>query len=279
VIAGIGAAFRAEAFDLLRHPRTWVGALAVGLAAWGFGSHDPLKSNGYVVFESAFNAAGQVASFFLLAMGAVTLAGERTRGTVRWTLPRPVSRAGFVLGKACALVLMATVFLGVAAGASWLVAKEYGFGDVAAATDEADEDGFEFVEKERIPVEFQAATMRKRVTTTILVALPALLTATGIGLLVSSVIGSAAGAVIVAIAVALPCNYLPELINLTPAQARLLPFRAASMFLDQLRDFGRHLSTAEWPQYGGAAAVGALVAVLGLPGIAAFTFSRVDITD
>ena len=275
---GLRASFRAELHDLTRHSRTWIGLGTVALAAWGFGSHDSLKSNGWVVFESAFHAAGQVASFFLLAMGAVAVAGERTRGTVRWILPRPISRAGFVLGKAGALVIVAICFLTVAAGTSWFVAKDYGFGDVRAATDE-DEDGFGFVEEEQVPEVFRAARMRGRMWTTILVALPALLTATGVGLFVSSLIGSAAGAVIVSLAVALPCNYLPELVNLTPSQALVLPFRAASTFLDHLRDFGRHLNTAEWPTYGRDPILGALVAAVGLPALAALIFSRLDITE
>jgi ABC-type Na+ efflux pump permease subunit len=276
-VTGLKASFLAEAHDLLRHPLPWIGAGAVAFAAWVFGGHDPVKGNGYVVFEGALQPAAKVAIFFLLGIASMSVAGERTRGTVRWILPRPLSRAGFVLGKACALSFLALLFLGVAVLASYLVALPHGFGDVLAEV-HADE-GFSFIEEEEVPTEFRAATMRNRALFSALLVLPALLTATGLGLVVSSVIGSAAGAVIVSIALALPLNYLPEVIGLRPETARVLPFRAAADFLDQLRAFGRHLATAEWPAYDAGAVLGAFSAVFVLPLLAALFFTRVDLTD
>jgi ABC-type transport system involved in multi-copper enzyme maturation permease subunit len=278
-VSGFGATLRAEVRDLFRHPAVWAAAVAVGVAAWVFGSHDPSRDNGYVVYESALQAAAKTASFFLLGIAAVAVAGERTRGTVRWILPRPIGRVGFVLGKGAAHALLALFFLAVGVGVAWFVASDHGFGDVVAEKEAADDEGFTYVEEEVVDPAFQAATMRRRTVLATLLVLPALWTATGIGLLVSSVLGSAAGAVIVALAVALPLNYLPEVIGLSPTAARALPLRAAADFLDQLREFGRHLATAEWPAYGLLGLTGALVAVLGLPLLAALIFSRLDLTD
>ena len=235
-----------------------------------------MKDNGYVVFESALQPAARVAGFFLLGMAAVAIAGQRTRGTVRFILPRPISRSGFVLGNAGALFLLAVLYLIVAVGTSWMVAKGYGFGDVVAA---AEDDGFEIIEEEDVPEEFSAATMRRRTMQAALLVLPALLSVTGIGLLVSSLLATAAGAVMVSIAVTLPLQYLPEVAGLSEKAARALPFRAATDFLDQLREFGRHLATADWPEYGARPLLGAVIATLALPCLAALVFSRLDITD
>lgn len=207
------------------------------------------------------------------------MAGERTRGTVRWILPRPVGRLGFILGKAAAHATLALAFLAVGVGVAWFVAQEYGFGDVVAEAPVTDEDGFDYVEDEVVDPAFSAEAMRRRTVLATLSVLPALLTATGIGLLVSSLLGSAAGAVIVALAVALPLNYIPEVIGLQARTARILPFRAATDFLDQLREFGRHFATAAWPHYGWIGVTGAVLAVFGLPLLAAALFARLDITD
>jgi ABC-type transport system involved in multi-copper enzyme maturation permease subunit len=276
-VTGLKASFLAELRDLLHQPLVWIGIAAAGFAAWVFGTYDPVKANGYVVFEGALQPAAKVSIFFLLGIAAASVATERTRGTVRWILPRPISRAGFVLGKACALSVLALVFLAVAVFGSWLVAQGHDFGDVVAEAHS--DEGFSFIEEEEVPPEFQAATMRKRTLIAALMLLPALLTATSIGLLVSCLVPSAAGAVIVAVGIALPVTYLPEVIGLRPETARVLPFRAAADYLDQLREFGRHLATAEWPAYGAGGAVGAFVAVFLLPLAAALVFSRLDLTD
>ena len=278
-MTGFAATLRAEARDLFRHPAVWCAAAAVGISAWVFGAHEPVRDNGYVVYEAALQAAAKTASFFLLGIAAVAVAGERTRGTVRWILPRPIARLGFVLGKAAAHATLALAFLAVGVGVAWFVAQEHGFGDVVAETRAADEDGFDYVEDEVIDPAFGAEAMRRRTALATLSVLPALLTATGIGLLVSSLLGSAAGAVIVALAVALPLNYIPEVIGLQAQTARILPFRAATDFLDQLREFGRHFATAAWPQYGWVGLTGALLASIGLPLLAAGLFSRLDITE
>lgn len=280
-MTGFAAAFRAEARDLLRHPLVWIGAAATAVAAWVVGTHDPIRDNGWVLYESGLLAAARTASFFLLGIAAVAVAGERTRGTVRWLLPRPVTRAGFVLGKAAALALLAVVFLAVAVGTSLVVARPAGFGDVVAEAppSEPDEEGFMYIEEEAVPVPFQAVSMRHRAMSATLIVLPALLTATGLGLLVSCLLASSSGAVMVALGLALPLYYLPEVVGLADETARALPFRAAADFLAQLREFGRRLATAEWPEYDLTAATGAAIAVLGLPLLAALLFSRLDITD
>jgi hypothetical protein len=278
--AGTVASFRAEMRDVWRHALVWIGLAAVIVSAWLVGRHEPIRDNGWVVYEAALQAAARTAAFFLLAMASVAVAGDRTRGTIRWILPRPISRVGYVLGKALAHSAIAVAFLVAAAGTSWMVAQPLGFGDVRAEI-EGDEDDavFNYIEDEEVEHDFQAATMRERTAFATLLLLPALLTATGLGLLVSSVIGSAAGAVILGLAVALPLAYLPEVLGLSSETSHALPFRAATDALYQVREFGRHLATARWPEYTQEAAIGAAVAILALPALAAAIFTRLDITD
>jgi len=279
-VSGTGSVFLADVGDLVRRPLVWVATLAVVASAWSFGTHSPTHDNGYVVYQAALEAAAKAASFFLLGIAAVSIAGVRSRGTVRWILPRPLSRVGFVMGKTGALALAAVWLLVVGAGTSWWVAKDYGFGDVVMAAQEEDlPEDIPWVEEEVIDPGFEAATMRKRTLIATLLVLPALLTATGIGLLVSALLSSASGAVIATLAVAVPLNFLPELLGLGAANARALPFRAASDFLAQVYEFGRHLSTADWPRYGLPGTLGALAAIFGLPAVAAWVFNRLDLTD
>jgi ABC-type Na+ efflux pump permease subunit len=279
-VKGFDAVLRAELRDLRSHPLLWIGLAATAVAAVAAGRHEPVKDNGWVVYQAGLDAAARTAGFFLLGMAAVSVAGDRTRGTVRWILPRPLARGGYVLGKAAALVLVALGFLAVASGASWATAAPHGFGDVRAELEEDEDDAvFRYVEDEEVEPAFRASAMRGRAAFATLLVLPALLTATGLGLLVSALLASAAGAVILSLAVVVPLNYLPEVTGLSAEVARALPFRAASDFLDQLREFGRHLATASWPDYGGAALLGAFVAALGLPALAAAVFARLDITE
>lgn len=279
-MTGLVASFRAECRDTFRHPLTWIGVAATAGCAWIFGAHSPLKANGYLVFEAALQPASRIAGFFLMGIAAVAVAGARARGTVRFVLPRPVSRQAWVLGKACALLVLAVAFLAVAVGTSWIVARGHGFGDVVAESRPGgDGSGFHIIEEEEVPPEFQAATMRRRTVAAALLVLPALLTVTGIGLFISSAMSSAAGAVILAVAVVLPLQYLPEVVGLSERTARVLPIRAATDFLNQVRQFGRHLATADWPEYGLGPLAGAAIAILALPWAAALLFSRLDITE
>ncbi len=277
---GLAASFRAELHDGTRHPLTWLGLTATIAAAWVFAVKEPVRPNGYVVYEAALQAASRTAVFFLLAGAAVTVAGDRTRGTVRWILPRPIGRIGYVLGKAMAHAVLALVFLTAAVGTSWACAAPLGFSDVVAGVEgDEDDEVFHFVEEETILPEFTAATMRRRSLAATALVLPALLAATGLGLLVSCMLRSSSAAVILSLGVAIPLNYLPEVLNLNPASAHALPFRAASDYLARIRDFGRNLSTSEWPQDHSLAIWGACIAVLGLPLLASLYFSRAEITD
>jgi ABC-type transport system involved in multi-copper enzyme maturation permease subunit len=279
-VTGFVAALRAELKDLLRHPLVWVGIAASAAAAFIFARYAPHRDNGFTVYGAALQAGARIAGFFLLGISAIAVSGERSRGTVRFLLPRPVGRVGFVLGKATALAAVALLFLVATAGIAWAGARGGGFGDVKAETPAAEEeDGFHYVEEEVIDPAFQEANMQRRMALATLLVLPALLTATGLGVLVSSLLASPAAAVLVAVGIALPLNYLPEVMGLAPGTARALPFRAASEYLSSLVDFGRHLSTAEWPPYGVAPVLGVLVAAAGLPLVGALFFSRVDLTD
>jgi hypothetical protein len=276
-MTGFLATFRAEIRDLARHPLAWAGIAAAATAAFIFARYAPHRDNGYTVYGAALHAGAQIAGFFLLGLSAVAIAGERARGTVRFILPRPIARGGFVLGKAAALAALALAFLAATAGVAWVGARGQGFGDVKAEAPE--DDGFNYGEEEVVDPAFLEDAMRGRTLLATLLVLPALLTATGLGLLVSSLLASPAAAVLVAIGIALPLNYLPEVVGLAPEGARVLPFRAASDYLSGLVEFGRHLSTAEWPAYGALHLLGALAAAVGIPLLSAAIFGRVDLTD
>ena len=280
-MTGFLATLRAELRDLFRHPLAWAGILASAAAAFIFARYAPHHDNGYTVYGAALHAGAQIAGFFLLGLSAIAISGERSRGTVRFLLPRPVARGGFVLGKATALALLALAFLAATAGVAWAGARGGGFGDVKAEAPAGEEDdGFTYGEEEVVKdPAFLASSMRWHMALATLLVLPALLTATGLGVLVSSMLASPAAAVLVAIGIALPLNYLPEVMGLAPDAARFLPFRAASDYLSGLVEFGRHLSTAEWPAYGAVHLLGALAAALGLPLLGAAFFGRVDLTD
>ncbi len=277
---GAWASFRAELRDLSRHPLAWLGALAVATAAAVIGAREPIRDNGYVIFEAAMQAAIPTAIYFLVAVAAISVAGDRTRGTVRWILPRPIARRGYVLGKAFAHAVLALVLLVLAVTSSYATAQGAGFGDVVSNVNGDEDDAvFRFVEDEAIEPEFSASTMRRRTMFATFLALPALLTATGIGLLVSTILASSAGAVIAALAVTAPLTYLPEVLGLTAENARNLPLRASTDYLDQVREFGRHLATASWPDYPATAWMWSIGIVVGLPLLAAALFFRRDITD
>jgi ABC-type transport system involved in multi-copper enzyme maturation permease subunit len=283
-MTGFLATLRAELRDLFRHPLAWAGIAASAAAAFIKAGYiirsakqdDPL--NGYTVYGDALLVGAQIAGFFLLGLAAIAVAGERSRGTVRFLLPRPIARPAFVLGKATALAVLALAFLAAIAGTAWVAARDKGFGDVKAEA-KGGSDGFDYGEEEEVPADFSAKSMRPRAWLATLSVLPALLTATGLGILVSSLLASPAAAVLVATGVALPLNFLPEVLGLDEATTRALPFRAASEYLSSLVQFGRHLSTADWPAYGALQVLGTLVAAAGLPLLGAAFFNRVDLTD
>jgi len=278
-VSGLKASFLAECRDTAGHPLTWIGLFATAFTAWSFhDTHGAATPNGYLVFEAALQPAARIAGFFLMGIAAVTVAGPRARGTIRYYLCRPVSRSGWVLGKVLALFLLTMVFLAVAAGTSFAFAQGYGFGDVKR-TVSGEDDPFHIVEEEQDDPVFLEPAMRRHTVLATISVLPALLTVTTIGVLISSILSSAAGAVIVAVALVLPLQYLPEVVGLSEAAARALPVRTATDYLHQLAEFGRHVSTAEWPPYGAGPIIGALLAILGLPLLSAFLFSRLNITE
>lgn len=279
LLRGWRASLLAELDDLRHSTLAWLGLGAVVATALLLGMRMEDDANGYLVYEAALQPATRIAALFLLGIAAVTVASDRTRGTVRWILPRPIARAGWIAGKAAALALVALVYLGGGAGAAWAAASGHGFGDITADIPEADDGGFTFIEEEVVPPEFQAAQMKKRAWIATLLALPALLTAANLGLLVSCLVSSAAAAVMAALAVALPLYYLPELFGLSESAARTLPLRAASDFFEQLAQFGERMATSEWPSYGSAPLLGAVIGAFGLPALAAALFTRLDVSD
>ena len=272
---GFAAAFRAEFRDACGHPLVWLGLGACGLTAWAVGGLSEPKPNGYVVFESAARAGALVAGFFLVTIAALSVASDRTRGTVRWVYPRAVSRVGVVFGKAAALALLTFFYFTICVAASYAVAAPFGFGDVVEQLE-----GFEgFGATADVDPEFAAESMRARLYAAALLVLPALLTVTGLGLFVSCLFRSSAGAVIVALALTPPVFFVKEIFGLGDETARWMSFRAADEFLARLGQYGRMFSTAEWPEYGVGAGAGSLLLIVGLPLLGAFLFSRIDLTD
>jgi ABC-type transport system involved in multi-copper enzyme maturation permease subunit len=275
-VTGFWACFTAEIGDLLRQPLAWLAGLATVATAIVVGGATD-ANNGWVVYQAALQTSAQAGGFFLLGIAAGSIASDRTRGTVRWILPRAITRRAYVLGKGTAILLLAVDLLFLASLTSYIVARPHGFGDVVVEA--VVTEGFDFVEEETVPPEFQAGAMRERTWSATLRLLPALWTLAGLGLLVSSLFRSAAGAVIGAIALALPFHFLPELLALKASTSQFLPQRAAADALTQLGQYGDRQSTAEWPLYSSAAVFGAIAFCAGLPAIAATLFGRLDITD
>ena len=278
-LRGLNACFRAELRDLARSALIWLGLLLTVVGTYFIGKTTPHRFTSWSAFAEAAKQGGAIASFFLVFAGAITLAGERTRGTVRWILPRPMGRAGFVLGKACALAVLATLFLILCLGSAAFAASDLGFEDVPMAGSAGEEGGWKFTEELERDANFTAATLHGRAWWASLILLPALLTAAGLGMLISSGTRSAAGAVFSALFLLMLLHYLPDVLSLGDDVAATSPLRATEGFWVQLRDFGRGLSSAQWPSYGAQELGGALVFVLGLPFAAALVFGRVELTD
>ncbi len=277
---GFGACFRAELSDLLRHPLAWLAAAATAITAIAVGlSPTTNHHNGWLVYEAALSASALAAGFFLLGIAAGSIASDRTRGTIRWIMPRPIARSGYVLGKSAAILLLAVGLLFVAAGTSYLVAAPSGFDDVSAMSEDDAGSGFSFVEDETIEAEFRADAMRGYAVGATLRALPALWVLAAIGLFVSAIMRSAAGAVIAAIGCALPLQFLPELFGLSTDSARMLPQRAATDAFAQLAEYGQRHAGEPWHEYTMGAGMGALALCIGLPLLAALIFQRLDLTD
>lgn len=279
-LRGSKACFRAELRDLSRSALIWLGLLLTAVGTYFIAKTTPHRFTSWSAFAEGAKQGGAIASFFLVFAGAITLAGERTRGTVRWILPRPLDRSGFVLGKAGALAVLATLFLILCLGTAALGALDLGFGDVPmAGSGDAADGGWQFTEEVEQDANFTGATLHARAWWASLILLPALLTAAGLGLLISSGTRSAAGAVFSALFVLMMLHYLPDVLGLADDVAAVSPLRATEGFWIQLRDFGRGLSSAQWPSYGARELGGALVFVLGLPLAAALVFGRVELTD
>ncbi len=279
-LRGLWPCFRAELRDLTRSSLIWLGLLLTAVGTYFIGKTTPHRFTSWSAFAEAAKQGGAIAAFFLVFAGAITLAGERTRGTVRWILPRPVGRTGFVLGKACALAVLATLFLILCLGSAALAGSDLGFGDVPMAGGGGEADGgWKFTEEVEQDANFTAATLQARALWASLILLPALLTAAGLGMLISSWTRSAAGAVFSALFLLMMLHYLPDVLGLANDVAAASPLRATEGFWVQLRDFGRGLSSAQWPSYGAQELGGALVFVLGLPLAAALVFGRAELTD
>ncbi|MEE8104297.1 MAG: ABC transporter permease [Planctomycetota bacterium] len=276
-MTGAGAAFRAELSDLAKHPLVWLGVGGTVAAGWGASGFLDADANAYLRFEIAARFGAGVAAFFLMTLAALSVAADRTRGTTRWVFARPVSRTGIVLGKAGALALFTVLFFGVCVTTAYAIGAPAGFTDIRPGEEALS--GFEFGDDAPIEEEFQAATMRRNMWEAAWMLLPALLTVTGLGLAVSCLLRSSAGAVIVGLAMLPPVYFLAEVMGVAERHAHLLPFRAARHLLSQLEVFAEGYSTGDWPEYGvGAWLVASLVA-LGLPVAGALIFSRLDLTE
>jgi ABC-type transport system involved in multi-copper enzyme maturation permease subunit len=147
-------------------------------------------ANGFLVLAAALRAGSVLAAVLLLLYASSVLAGERTLGTCRLVLTRPITRWDLVFAKAALLFVVVLVFVAAIAATGTLVgAARGGYGD--------------YIDVRHGLVVRHAAEL-VRVTAAALLLTPlALLAVAALGLLVSSLFASAATAVTVSALAAL----------------------------------------------------------------------------
>lgn len=164
-----------------------VATAAVGaLAALG---HEPLPGEtAWGVATAALGAAFAAAQVFVLVLGAISIAGEASQGTLKMILPHAYRRSDWVLAKGLALALAALVFALLAAGAG--VAAGLATGPLGDVTLTAEGFGDELL----VTVHATAADMRAHLLDTVLAQTLALAAVGALGLLVSAALPGVVGA-------------------------------------------------------------------------------------
>lgn len=193
-MTGTLAVFRAELARLVRVRSTWAVALLLALlsAARAFvavgatvaergGATDPVSSGtAWAPWIDGWRAGLVVGGLVLVAFGARTLAGDREAGVLRLAVTRSASRGALVWGRLLLAPLLVVAVVALTGAAAWAVAR--GAGDFGPLV----EDGYEILTAEELSGEVRRG---------VLAVLPALVALFSFGLLVSSVAGSAAVAV------------------------------------------------------------------------------------
>jgi len=158
---------------------------------------------GYLVLAAALRAGLFFASVVVLLHAATLIAGERTAGTLRLVLVRPVSRGDLILAKALSLLCLSVLLVALTALAGWLLGFTSG--------------GYRGYVDVRYGMELrghEAGELRSAALLTLVLAPLALFAVATFGLLLSSLFESAAAAVIAAtlagIGVAVATFLLPE---------------------------------------------------------------------
>jgi Cu-processing system permease protein len=118
----------------------WLGFYAIGFAVLAFAlSQAGLASAGYAGLGGFGRTAASLINALLLfvpllglSVGAVTLAGDRERGTLLYLLAQPVNRAEVFFGKACGAALAVVVALALGFGLAGLALSSNGAGNATA---------------------------------------------------------------------------------------------------------------------------------------------------
>jgi ABC-2 type transport system permease protein len=160
-------------------------------------------AGGYLVLAAALRAGLFFSAVVVLLHAATLIAGERTAGTLRLVLVRPVSRGDLLIAKALSLLGLAIVLVALTALTGWIIGLTTG--------------GYRGYIDVRYGMELRghgAGDLRSAALSTLLLAPLALFAVATFGLFLSSLFESAAAAVIAAtltgIGIAVATFLLPE---------------------------------------------------------------------
>jgi hypothetical protein len=181
---------RIEVFKLSCSRLVRVGLVAVvGLTALAGIAHERLAN------ETSWSAAAgmlgvgfAVAQVFLLVLGAISIAGEASQGTLKMILPHAYRRSDWVLAKAASLLVAALVYAALVLGTALLLARLGGPLAEVTLTSEG------FGGEPLVTVHATAEAMRSHLIDTALAETLALATTGLLGLCISSMILGVVGA-------------------------------------------------------------------------------------
>jgi ABC-2 type transport system permease protein len=160
-------------------------------------------ASGWLVLAGALRAGLFFSAVVLLLHGATLISGERTAGTLRLLLVRPVSRGDLLLAKALSLLLLAVLFVALTALTGWILGLTSG--------------GYRAYIDVRYGMELRGhgtEELGRAALGTLLLAPLALFAVGSLGLFLSSILEGAAAAVIAAtlagVGIAVATFLLPE---------------------------------------------------------------------
>jgi hypothetical protein len=189
-LARIARLARIELLKLAYARLVRVGLLAsLALTALAGLTHERLPNEtSWSAAASMLGAGFAVAQVFLLVLGAVSIAGEASQGTLKMLLPHAYRRSDWVLAKGAALATTALVYAAGVCLVALLVARAGGpLGDVTLTAEG-------FGGEPLVTVHATAATMGEHLRDTALAESLALVATGALGLLLSSLILGVVGA-------------------------------------------------------------------------------------